>query len=285
MPILQERVYLDDERGWGCFDAICSLPTAEYNEKRRAILVIPGGGYGMCSEREAEPIARKFYANGYNAFILYYSTTDYSRHPENITDAKTGLPKPLLEASKALSMIRRDAEKYNILPDKIAIIGFSAGGHLASTLATMWHLDIIKEGAGIEYGENKPNAAILSYPVITSDDGVCYDGSFRNLLAGSKNYDADKKFYSADKQVSENTCPCFIWHTADDSCVPVENSLIMAKALGRANIPYELHIYPHGDHGLSTAEPDVLRGKRTKETAHVSSWINSAISWLEYTLG
>ena len=285
MPILQERVYLDKERGWGYFDAVCSLPTEEYKEKRRAILVIPGGGYGMCSEREAEPIARKFYAQGYNAFILKYSTTDYSTNMQQITDAKTGLPKPLLEASKAMALIRRDAEKYNIIPDKIAIIGFSAGGHLAASLATMWHLDFVAENAGIACGENKPNAAILSYPVITSDADKWHEGSFRNLLSASKNFEADKELYSAEKQVSEKTCPCFIWHTADDTCVPVANSFVMASALSKAKVPFEMHIYPSGDHGLSTAEADVLRGNVSKEAAHVSAWVDAAVKWLEYTLG
>ncbi|MBR5528142.1 MAG: alpha/beta hydrolase [Clostridia bacterium] len=284
MAILQERVYLNEQDDWGYFDALCSLPTAEYKEKRRAMLVIPGGGYGMVSEREAEPIARKFYANGYNTFTLYYSVTAHGKTPEKITDKKTGLPKPLLEASKAMAIIRRNAEKYNIDPDKIAIIGFSAGGHLASSLATMWHLDFVKENAGIEYGENKPNAAILSYPVITSDK-EWHEGSFRNLLNASPDFDSDKVTYSTEKQVSEKTCPCFLWHTASDASVPVENTLKMATALSAAKIPFEVHIFPEGSHGLSTAEPDVLGGNRSKQTDHVSAWVDYAVKWLEYTLG
>lgn len=280
MSILQEKVYLDSEREWGYFDAICSLPTPEYKEKRKALLVIPGGGYGIVSEREAEPIARKFYAEGYNAFILHYSVT-----PEKITDKKTGLPKPLLEASKAMALIRRNAEKYNIIPDKIAVIGFSAGGHLAATLATMWHLDFVAENAGIEYGENKPDAAILSYPVITSDASEWHEGSFRNLLSGSSDFEADKELYSAEKQVSEKTCPCFIWHTAADNSVPVANSLYMASALSKAKIPFELHVYPLGCHGLSTAEADVLRGNQSRDEKYVSAWVKNAVKWLKYTLG
>lgn len=285
MAILQERVYLNKENGWGYFDALCSLPTAEYCEKRRAMLVIPGGGYGMVSEREAEPIARKFYAEGYNTFILTYSVTDHGKNPANIFDAKLGLPKPLLEASKAMALIRRDAEKYNIDPDKIAIIGFSAGGHLAASLATMWHLDFVKENAGIEYGENKPNAAILSYPVITADPVTGHEGSYRNLLNKSADYEKDAEFYNVAKRVDENTCPCYLWHTAGDTCVPVESSLIMATALSKAKIPFEVHIYPGGVHGYSTCEADVLRGEQTKDAAHASDWVRNAVRWLEYTLG
>lgn len=282
MNILTERIELDTERQWGYVEALCSLPTPEYCEKRRAMLVIPGGGYSFTSEREAEPIARKFYADGYNTFTLYYSTTKRGEDCEGITDKKTGLPKPLLEASKAIAHIRRNADRYNIDPDKIAIVGFSAGGHLAATLATMWHLDFVREAAGIEYGENKPNAAILSYPVISSNPEIAHMGSFDNLLYGSNNKEADKELYSADKRVSENTCPCFIWHTATDTCVPVANSLVMARALSDAKISFELHIYPEGPHGLSTAQADVLRGIQEKDAAHASAWVPSAVKWLDF---
>ncbi len=284
MAILQERVYLNEEDGWGYFDALCSLPTAEYKEKRRAMFVIPGGGYGMVSEREAEPVARKFYAEGYNTFILYYSVTEHGKNVDRIYDKKRGLPKPLLEASKAMALIRRNAEKYNIDPEKLAIIGFSAGGHLAASLATMWHYDFVKEGADIEYGENKPNAAILSYPVLSSISGVAHEGSFINLLKyHSEDFEKDKAFYSIPEQVSEKTCPCFLWHTAGDGGVPVENTLLMGEALSKAKIPFEVHIYPGGVHGYSTAEADVLNGNQTKDAQHASAWVANAVRWLEYT--
>ncbi len=285
MAILQKRIELNREREWGYLDILCSLPTEEYNEKRGAMLVIPGGGYGMTSEREAEPIARKFYAAGYNTFTLYYSTTEYSQNPENITDKKSGHPKPLLEASAAIAHIRRNAEAYNIDPEKIVVIGFSAGGHLAASVATLWDCDFVKEECEIASGENKPNAAILSYPVISADPAIWHEGSFRNLLAGQADFDAAAPRYSLEKQVSDKTCPCFLWHTAADTCVPVENSLVMARALSEKKIPFELHIYPDGYHGLSTAEPDVLRGVSAKDTTHASQWVNAAVTWLRYTLG
>lgn len=280
MSILQERVELNPQRGWGYLDALCSLPTAEYHEKRNAMLVIPGGGYGMVSEREAEPIARKFYAEGYNTFVLHYSVG-----PDATTDTLSGRPKPLLEASMAMAHIRRNAQRYNIDPDKIAIIGFSAGGHLAASLATMWHYDFIKDICGIEFGENKPNAAILSYAVISSDPAIWNEYSFRTLLAGQPDFDEAAKEYSLEKQVSDKTCPCFLWHTASDTCVPVGNTLKMAESLSAHKIPFEVHIYPEGNHGLSTAEPDVLNGNFPREAQHVSGWVKSAVEWLKYTLG
>ncbi len=278
--ILQERVELCPEREWGHMDVLCSLPTAEYKEKRGAMLVIPGGGYGFVSEREAEPVARKFYAEGYNTFTLYYSVTS-----ENITDKKSGLPKPLLEASAAIAHIRRNAEKYNIDPEKVAVIGFSAGGHLAASVATLWDRDFVKRECGLSEGENKPNAAILSYPVISCDPTIWHEGSFRNLLSGSKDFDADAPEYSLEKQVSDKTCPCFLWHNAADTCVPVANSLRMAQALADKKIPVELHVYPDGWHGMSTAEPDVFEGKSSAEMKHTSAWVRTAVEWLRYTLG
>ena len=280
MAILQERIELCPERKWGHLDALCSLPTAEYKEKRGAMLVIPGGGYSIVSEREAEPVARKFYAEGYNTFTLYYSVK-----PENITDEKSGLPKPLLEASAAIAHIRRNAEKYNIDPEKVVVIGFSAGGHLAASVATLWDSDFVKKECGIADGENKPNAAILSYPVISSDPSVWHEGSFRNLLSGSKDFANDAVLYSLERQVSEKTCPCFIWHNAADTCVPVANSLRMAQALADRKIPVELHVYPDGWHGMSTAEPDVLGGDSNPATIHTSAWVKAAVCWLRYTLG
>ncbi len=281
MAILSERIALDEQRGWGYLDVMCSLPTSEYNEKRRAMLVIPGGGYGMVSEREAEPIARKYFASGYNIFILRYSVTSRGTDMEAITDKKSGLPKPLLEASKAMSIIRRDAERFNILPDNVAVVGFSAGGHLASSLATMWHLDFVARETGIEYGENRPDAAILSYPVITSGE-YAHRGSFDNLLNGSSDKTSELELYSTETQVSDKTCPCFLWHTATDGAVPVQNSLLFSAALASAGIPFELHVFPEGNHGLSTAEPDVLRGASDKVTKHVRAWMDLSIKWLDY---
>ncbi len=281
MAILTERIALDAERGWGYLDVMCSLPTFEYNEKRRAMLVIPGGGYSMVSERESEPIARKYYAAGYNVFILHYSVTNRGADMAAITD-KSGHPKPLLEASKAMSIIRRGAERFNIIPDNVAVVGFSAGGHLAASLANLWHLDFVAREAGIEYGENRPDAAILSYPVITGGE-YAHRGSFDNLLNGSKNKESDLSLYSIENSVSDKTCPCFIWHTAADGAVPVQNSILLSSALSKAGIPFELHIFPEGAHGLSTAEPDVLRGETSKISEHVKAWMDMSIKWLDYT--
>ena len=280
MSIFTERVYLDQNQGWGWFDAICVTKTPGCNKTRGALVVCPGGAYCECSDREAIPVAMKFLPHGYNAFILEYSTVS---SPNGITDKKTGHPKPLLELSKTIAHIRKNAEKYNIDPEKIAVIGFSAGGHLVASAATLWHREFVYKSAGLEYGENKPNAAILCYPVISSDESFAHIGSIKNLLCDSKNYCEDSLIYSAEKQVSEKTSPCFIWHTADDQVVNVRNSLIMAQALAEKSVPAELHIYPNGIHGLSVASDEVY-DVLPKGAEHASAWIDSCVRWLGYIL-
>lgn len=226
---------------------------------RPAVLVCPGGGYAFCSPREAEPIAIQYNAAGFHAFVLNYSVFP-NRYPM-----------ALEEASKAVSIIRENAAEWRVDPDKIAVIGFSAGGHLAGALGVFWNTEPIECG-----GKNKPNAVILAYPVITS--GVfAHRGSFENLCG--ENSELIEKM-SLEKQVSEDTPPMFLWHTFEDQSVPVENSLMMAAALRKKNIPFELHIYPKGQHGLSTVRKDV--GILEKDVSKGSGdWVKQSVNWLE----
>lgn len=282
MNLFTERVYLDKESDRGCFDAMCILKTPGCKKTRGAIVVCPGGAYYNVCDREAMPVALKFISRGFNAFILDYSTTD---SPDGITDKASGYPKPLLELSKTIAHIRKNAEKYNIDPEKIAVIGFSAGGHLAASAATLWHHDFVSKAAGIEYGENRPNAAILSYPVISSDNrfqsALCIS---QNLLCGSKNFEQELALYSLENQVTEKTCPCFIWHTADDQAVDVRNSLFMAQALAEKSVPVELHVYPNGIHGLSIADAEVY-DELPQGAEHAKSWVGACLDWLDYIFG
>ena len=216
---------------------------------RPGMLVFPGGGYSNTSCREAEPIALAYVAAGFQVFVLDYSVTN--------STSKPNIFRPLMEASMAMAYIRTHAEAWHVDPDKIAIVGFSAGGHAAASLGTLWHEDYITSRLCIPAGSNKPNAMILGYPVITSGNKA-HRGSFKNLL-GEKQDDPELlAYFSLEKQVSSLTPPTFLWHTAADTAVPVENSLLFATALAANQIPFEMHIYPEGRHGLSLCTPQVL---------------------------
>ncbi len=208
--------------------------------KRPAVLICPGGGYGFCSAREAEPIAIQYNAAGFHAFVIDH----YSVHPYRYPDA-------LEEVSKAMQIIRENAEKWCVNKDQIAVCGFSAGGHLACSLGVFWNQEPIKTADQ----SNRPNAMILGYPVISSDPAVAHMGSF-DSLCGEDNLELKQKM-SLENQVTKDTPPAFLWHTYTDEVVPVENSLRFAAALRKENIPFEMHIYQDGPHGLSTNLPDV----------------------------
>ncbi len=241
--------------------------------KRPAMIVFPGGGYAYTSDREAEPIASAYFAEGYNCFILRY-----------ICGEKAKIANPLYDAAAAIAHVRMNAEEYCINPDKIAVVGFSAGGHLAGFIATQWHRKEISEKLGIDTELCKPNAAILGYPVITQNvPSHCV--SFNNLL-GEERTDELNSMGNLDENVDERTCPCFIWHTAKDSSVPVANSLAMARALTDKGIGCELHIFPMGDHGLSraTAETAPDWASRAYTIPYVARWVRWSVLWLEQTL-
>lgn len=235
----------------------------EINRKRGAVLICPGGGYAFCSAREAEPIALNFNAAGYHAFVL-----DYSVAPHVFPDA-------LCEASDSMRIIREHAEEWNVDKDKIAVCGFSAGGHLAASLATLWNTE---KAVKCDDKMNKPNAAILCYPVLTSGEKA-HRGSFENLLGENKDNKEMLEYLSLEKRVSKDTPPTFLWHTYTDDGVPVENSLMFADALRKNDVPFEMHIYPKGGHGLSLANKEVC----TRETIrpHVGTWAKLVCEWLD----
>lgn len=234
------------------------------NKKRGAVLICPGGGYARTSDREAEPIAMQFTAKGYHAFVLYYSVAP-NRHP-----------KPLLDVSRAMCLIRQNCDKWNIDRNKIAVCGFSAGGHLAASLGIHYDKSYLTT-EGIVAGENRPDAMILAYPVITMKE-FRHNGSKENLLGKDAKEELINEL-SLETQVSEKTPPAFIWHTVEDQSVPVENSLMLACALQEKKIPFELHIYPNGPHGLSLANEETDSGSMGSYP-HVSGWINLCIDWL-----
>ncbi len=227
--------------GTAVLEAYIQKPSKEMPNqvRRRAILVLPGGGYHMCSDREAEPVALAYMASGFNAFVLRYSVGE-----------DIGFERVLAEAEEALKYIRENADDLNIMADRVAVIGFSAGGHLASALAAM--------------GCVRPDAAILGYPCILSSIG--------KVLAFP--------VPSTNEYVDDKTPPTFIFSTANDGCVPIANSLAFADECAEHGVNFELHIFSNGSHGLSLATSATCAGDISK-IEYVSSWLGMSIQWLD----
>ena len=234
--------------------------------RRPAILVIPGGGYGNLADREGEPIAKIFSAAGFQSFVLRYSVGE-----------KALFPRPLVEASRAIVHIRENAEAYDLDPERVFVVGFSAGGHLAASTATLWHEDYAKASPDMPYGLNRPTGAILSYPVISS--GVyAHRGSFNRILGTTEPTEEQNRAYSLEYHVDEKTAPVYIWHTAEDTCVPVQNTLLFTAALAKYKIPFEMRIFPKGPHGLARSDWETER-IGSASYPEVQQWLDEAIAW------
>ena len=231
----------------------------EFEQRLRpAVVICPGGAYEMISKREAEPVALQFFAKGYNAFILNYSVKE---------KAKEFMP--LCQLASTVLHIRNHSDEWMIDKEKIAVCGFSAGGHLAASLGILHNektfLNVLGKTDNI-----RPNAMILGYPVITADE-YGHVPTIENV-SGAKRGSKEYRWFGLDKHVDSDTPPAFIWHTSEDSIVPVENSLKLSLALSNAKIPFELHVFPHGPHGMSVC---------TKEVENTMIPIVSDYPWVE----
>jgi acetyl esterase/lipase len=202
-----------------------------------AVMICPGGGYGILAiEHEGHAIAKWYQDKGYLAAVLKYRLPE-----EELLDEPWKVP--LTDAIQGIKIIRTHAEEWNIHPDKVGVLGFSAGGHLASSLSV--HGDIGDE----ESISSKPDFSILIYPVISLDTTITHQGSRKNLL-GEKLGTEWEKYYSTETQVNTSTPPAFMVHSWDDKGVPAENSIRYAKALNQLGIPVELHLFEKGGHGF-----------------------------------
>ena len=211
--------------------------------KRPAIIIMPGGAYQYCSDREADPVAFPYLKAGYQVFILRYSVNKDATWPN-----------PLLDYEQAIELIRSKSEEWHIYEDKIAVAGFSAGGHLAASAATM--------------SKNRPNAAILGYPVTMESLAKLCEETAPDVISA----------------VDTNTCPCFIFSTRTDEIVPIENSVNFMSALVKHDIAFESHIYSYGPHGFSTGDSSVLKqGKGISNRA--KNWVDDSIEWLKEVFG
>jgi len=218
----------------------------------QAVIICPGGGYAILAyDWEGTDIAKLLNAKGIAAFVLKYRLPDplSSTAPDQV---------PLMDAKQAMRIVRARATEWNVNQNKIGIMGFSAGGHLASTFSTHFEED------------TKPNFSILIYPVISMDKSITHMGS-RNNLIGNNPTNAMIKWYSNELQVTSNTPPTFLIHATDDDVVPVENSLLYYQALKVNKVPTEMHIYPAGGHGFGLAN-----GNKSLE-----SWPSLMIEWIK----
>ena len=244
MREIKELIWQEGEysypAAYGFVPSISGYIHDEDNSDRDCMLVVPGGGYCMCTPHEGELVAEVFYKQGMNAFVLTYTT--------DITMSVPLMKQPLEDISRAVRFIRKRAEELNINGKKLFISGFSAGAHVCGSLAV--HYDDVAdkdtEYAGIS---NKPDGVILAYPVITTGE-YTHIYSVQTLL-GKEPSDEDLSYFSLEKNVTKDTPPCFIWQTVTDDLVPVENSYLMAEALRIHGVPFAHYVFPSGFHGLS----------------------------------
>ncbi len=225
-----------------------------------AIVVCPGGGYGgLADQHEGKAIAEFLNTLGIAAFVLKYRHAPRYQHPA-----------PMNDVQRALRFVRANAKQYGVKPDRIGIMGFSAGGHLASTAATHFDEGKAESDDPIEKAGCRPDFAILCYPVITLEEPYAHIGSRNNLLGKNP----DPKLVESlcnEKQVTPKTPPTFLFHTSEDTVVPPENSILFYMALRKAKVPAELHIYEKGPHGVGLAQKDPV----------LSGWSTCLVGWLK----
>lgn len=222
-----------------------------------AVIVCPGGGYSHLADHEGRPVAEWLNSIGITAFVLKYRLGPRYHHPA-----------PLQDAARAVRLVRARAAEWQIDPKRIGILGFSAGGHVASTIGTHFDAGQPNSSDAVEKVSSRPDVMILIYPVITMG-GFTHSGSRKQLLG--ENPSADMvTLLSNEEQVTKQTPPTFLVHTANDAAVPVENSLRFADALRKMGVPFELHIYERGPHGFGLGGNNPV----------LSSWPGRCADWL-----
>lgn len=223
-----------------------------------AVLIFPGGGYGGLSAQEGEGFAGLFQLHGFKSYVLNYRLgSEGHRHPAMMEDA-----------ARALRLVRSRAKSEAFDPQKIVVVGSSAGGHLAATLLTKWDHGKPNDPDPIERESSRPDLGVLCYPVITMLEKT-HGGSRLNLLGENPAQELLNDL-SAELHITPQTPPCFVWHTWEDPAVPIANALLFLNALHAANVPFESHIYQDGGHGLGMKD------------GH--PWFNDLFRWLKIRL-
>ncbi len=236
---------------------------------RDAVLIIPGGAYSSVCVREGLYTALALLGHGVSAFVLKYSVGEHAKYPRQ-----------LLDAARALEYIKENAEVYHVDPERIFALGYSAGGHLLGTLATLY--PVAENLLGLPKDYLKIRGAIFCYPVITAVANT-HQGSFKNLLKKPlcEYTDEEKRLMSVELNVTPDTPPAFIWHTSGDRAVPIDGSLSLAKAYYDAGVPVELHLFPYGPHGIAIATEYSSNGREELVQPRAEIWITEALKWMK----
>ena len=230
------------------------------HKKRPAIVICAGGAYRWLSPREKDPVALHFASLGYQTFLIEYSVGE-----------RAGELRPLRELAETVRILRRRAEEWHIEPGHIAVLGFSAGGHLAASLAALWHRSELGLGE-----DCRPDAAVLCYPVITTGEHS-HAESVSYVTGGDEKL---MELLSLENQVTPRMPPVFIWHCTGDESVPVENTMLFTAAMQRAKLPYECHLFTGGAHGISMCNQEVETPWPT-----VAPWVGLCDTWLNRQFG
>lgn len=242
MKQLEEKIWLAGEYDYKAaygFEPKINVYLHGDDVVRPCLLIAPGGGYCMVVPIEAHAVAMAFYEKGMNVAVLSYTVDITFAHPLK--------KQPMKDISRAIRYIRKNAERFGIDAHKLSIMGFSAGGHVCASIAT--HFGDIEDNGDFAEISNRPDAAILCYPVINSREFT--HGPSMDALIGSDKTEAELDYFSCEKNVTPDTPPCFIWQTVEDDLVPVANSMLMAESCRKQGVPYAYYAFPHGPHGLS----------------------------------
>jgi acetyl esterase/lipase len=249
-----------------------------------AIIFCPGGGFSHLSPREAEPLALRFAGEGYSVFVLEYP----------VGEEGVEYPKALRSLALSLRYVRENAPQFYINPKQIAVGGFSAGGHVAASLAVGWNNPALDLGSPENRELIRPDAAILCYPLIdpliyrgywetgpSTQERDSRNGVLRRMLGPGEYTQEQKDAIALQKQVHPGVCPCFIWQTADDTAVYVDNTLLFAQALAKNKVPFDVHIFRKGVHGLALATAlTAPEGKAEQINPAAAQWVGLCLNWL-----
>ncbi len=233
-------------------------------DKRPCVIICPGGAYVFCGDRDSEPNALAFLGEGFQACVLRYTIRESETEPPLHDE-------PMRDAAAAVRYVRTHAADLGVDPKKIILLGVSAGGHTASCAAVFWDDETHIPGGGDALG--RPDGLVLCYPVITG--GIYAHRQSIANLTGREECCPENDAYSVENFVRPDTCPAFLWQPAGDETVPSENAMLLAEALQKNHVPFELHLYTQGWHGIGLADAEV-----GSHFPHVASWYPLALNWL-----